>query len=170
MPNTYDKIAQVIVGSGNATIIEFTSIPTNYDDLVVKMSGRLTTSGYDGTPWVVGAISLNGTQITSGRLLFGTGSAAGSDTNSSAAFITDTNATASTFASMDMYLPNYLSTTNKSVSVDVVGENNGTSSVIGLQAILSTVTSAVTSITFTANASGLFAQHSTAVLYGIKRN
>jgi hypothetical protein len=170
MANTFVAIATTTVGSGGASTIEFTSIPATYTDLVVKMSGRLTTSGYDSTPWVNGLISLNNTNITSGKLLAGTGTAAVSDNNASAAFITDTNATASTFASMDMYLPNYLSSNNKSISVDVVGENNGAASVAVLQAILSTVTSAITSIKFTADASGLFAQYTTATLYGIKKD
>lgn len=167
MAITYTAIATTTVGSGGAANITFSSIPGTYTDLAVKMSSRLTTSGYDGTPWVSGLISFNNTDITSGRILFGTGSTTGTDTNASEAFITDTDATASTFASMDMYLTNYLSSNNKSISVDVVTENNGTSSVCILGAALSTVTSAITSIKFTPT-SGNYAQYTTATLYGIK--
>jgi hypothetical protein len=171
MANTYIQIGTTVtVGSGAPTTIDFTSIPSTYTDLILVMSGRLTTSGYDATPWVVGAISLNGTVIASGKLLFGTGSATGSDGNAQAAFITDTNASASTFSSMSMYLPNYQSSTNKSISVDVVTENNGATSLIGAQAILSAVTSAITSITLTSNGSGAFAQYTTAALYGINKS
>lgn len=161
------KIASVEVPSGGQSSVTFSSIPQGYTDLKIVMSGRLTTSGYDSTPWAIGDISLNSTVITTGKLLYGTGSAAGSDGNPYAAFISDTNATANTFSSMDMYLPNYMSSTNKSVSVDVVTENNGTAALIGLQAILSTVTSPVTSITIGAHVSGAFAQYSTFTLYGI---
>jgi hypothetical protein len=171
MANTFVQIGSTVtVGSGAPTTIDFTSIPNTYTDLILVMSGRLTTSGYDGTPWVVGAISLNGTVIASGKLLFGTGSASGSDGNAQAAFISDTDATANTFSSMSMYLPNYQLSNNKSISVDVVTENNGTASLLGLQAILSTVTSAITSITLTSNGSGAFAQYTTAALYGIKNS
>lgn len=167
---TFTQIGSAVtVGAGGASSITFSSIPATYTDLVLKLSGRLATSGYDSSPWVIGRIFINGTQATSGRLLYGTGSATGSDGNASAMFVTDTDATASTFSSAELYLPNYLSSTNKSMSVDVVTENNGTAALAGLQAVLSTVTAAVTSITIEpSNASGInFAQYTTAYLYGV---
>jgi hypothetical protein len=166
---TFTLIASSTVGSGGAATISFTSIPATFTDLVLKFSGRLTTSGYDSSPWVIGRIYINGTEATSGRLLFGTGSATGSDGNAAAMFMTDTDATALTFSSAELYLTNYTSSTSKSMSVDVVTENNGTAALAGLQAVLSGVTAAVTSITlYPSNGSGGdFAQHSTAYLYGV---
>jgi hypothetical protein len=170
MPITYKNIASATVGSGGAADIEFTSIPQTYDDLYILFSLRLTTSGYDSTPWAVGGLLLNGSPPSSAKQLFGTGSASGSDGNTAPIFTVDTNGTASTFSSGSVYLPNYKSTTNKSTSVDIVTENNGTAALQVLWAGLHTVTTAVTSVKLTADASGNFAQYSTATLYGIKKD
>lgn len=167
MPANYVLIGEYTTSVATASVT-FSNIPqTGYTDLKILMSGRLTTSGYDGTPWVIGNITLNSTLITTGRLVFGTGSATGSDTNPYAAFISDTDATANVFGSFEMYLPNYMSSANKSVSVDVVTENNGTASLIGMQALSSTVSVPVTSIKLDAHGSGAYAAGSTFYIYGI---
>lgn len=172
MANTYVKIASVTVGAGGAANIEFTSIPATYDDLVVKFSTR---DSNNSTSQNIN-ITFNGTGGTaySERLLFGSGSAAQSFSASSAAFInyqysTGALATASTFSNGEIYIPNYLASTNKSVSVDSVIENNATATAMGLNAGLFSNSSAITSIKL-ASPSGTFAQHSTATLYGIKKS
>jgi hypothetical protein len=167
MPVNYVLLSEITTSVSTASVT-FSNIPqTGYTDLKIVMSARLTTAGYDGTPWVVGEIQLNNTPVTSGKLLFGTGSAAGSDGNANAAFIPDTDATANVFGSFDMYLPNYMSSSNKSIVVDVVTENAGTASLQGLQALLSTVAVPVTSIKLLSNLPGLYAENSTFSLYGI---
>ena len=40
MATTFTKIASVTVGSGGASSIDFTSIPSTYTDLCVKLSTR----------------------------------------------------------------------------------------------------------------------------------
>ena len=40
MATTYTLISSVTVGSGGAASIEFTSIPSTYTDLVLKLSAR----------------------------------------------------------------------------------------------------------------------------------
>ena len=88
-------LLETIELSQSAASVTFDNIPqTGYTDLKIVMSARLTTAGYDGTPWVVGEIQLNNTPVSSGKLLYGTGTAAGSDGNANAAFIPDTDATA----------------------------------------------------------------------------
>jgi len=74
--------------------------------------------------------------------------------------------TSNTFANSENYLPNYAGSNNKSMSVDVVTENNATASFTAFYAQLWTNTAAVNRITLTPNA-GNFAQYSTATLYGI---
>jgi len=76
--------------------------------------------------------------------------------------------TASTFGNAEIYLPNYAGNTNKSASIDMVSEQNATSTYMGLVAPLWSNTAAITSITLT-GASGNLAQYSTATLYGIKK-
>ena len=40
MATTFTKIASVSVGSGGAATMSFTSIPSTYTDIVVKLSAR----------------------------------------------------------------------------------------------------------------------------------
>jgi hypothetical protein len=162
MPNTFELIASSTVGSGGAANIEFTSIPATFTDLVIKVSGKNNgTSGYF-------EIRFNGS--TSGytlRNLYGDGSAAASNTDTViTARLTTNTQTASTFASSDIYIPNYAGSTNKSVSIDTVQENNATSAQAFLGAGLWSNTAAITSVNLLAANS--FVQYSTAYLYGVK--
>lgn len=161
---TYFKIASVTVGSGGASSIAFSSIPATYTDLVVKISGRNTSSG----DWF--NLSFNGsTSSFSGRQIFGTGGGVFSytKTDNTEAFVNNNSSTtASTFSNSEVYIPNYAGSTNKSFSVDSVTENNGTTAYAVFYAGLWSNTSAITSLTFTPNANTL-AQYTTATLYGI---
>jgi hypothetical protein len=44
MATTFIKIASVTVGSGGAASMDFTSIPSTYTDLVIKVSTRKVQS------------------------------------------------------------------------------------------------------------------------------
>ena len=168
MALTYVAIATVTVGSGGAANIEFTSIPATYTDLVVKLSGRSTHSSTDTVQLTFNS---NGSNYDY-RSLLGDGSAAnsyGGDTSTylPIQFIPGTSQTASTFSNMEVYIPNYAGSTNKSVSTDSVQENNATSAYAGLYAHIWSNTSAITSVKLDP-VNGNFAQYSTATLYGIK--
>ena len=167
MANTFELIASSTVGSGGAASIDFTSIPSTYTDLIVKLSGRTSSTGaiYE---WVY--IKFNSsTTGYSYRLLQGTGSSAASYSGTSqySGDITDGTATASTFGNYEMYIPNYAGSNNKSFSVDAVTENNGTLSIADLVAGLWSSTAAITAINLTPR-TGSFVQYSTAYLYGVK--
>jgi hypothetical protein len=165
MPNTFELIASSTVGSGGAATIDFTSIPSTYTDLVLKISGRLNYAatavglqfGFNG--------QAAGTSIT-GKTIQGSGSGVVSysawQPNIDAA-----SATANTFASVDIYIPNYTSSNNKSASSDSVQEDNTTTAYAEMHAALWSNTSAINRITITPN-SGSFVQYSTAYLYGVK--
>jgi len=73
--------------------------------------------------------------------------------------------TANTFASAEIYIPNYTSSNYKSLSVDFVGENNATTSYQYFTAGLFSNTSAITSLVI--DGTDNFVQYSTATLYGI---
>jgi len=75
--------------------------------------------------------------------------------------------TASTFASGEMYIPNYAGSNSKSFSADSVQETNASLAYSYLMAGLWSNSSAITSIALTPF-TGNFAQYSTATLYGIK--
>ena len=44
---TFTKIASATVGSGGASSIEFTSIPSTYTDLVIKLSMRSAFTSFN---------------------------------------------------------------------------------------------------------------------------
>ena len=170
MPNTFTLIASSTVGSGGAASISFNSIPATYTDLVLKVSLRKDTS-YDRR---LLQMTFNG--VTSGysdKSVYGTGSAtsSGSFGGGVAIAIWDIPAalsTANTFSNIEIYCPNYTSSSNKSVSADGVQENNATTADAGLVAGLSNITSAISSINLYTDQGGNFVQYSTAYLYGVK--
>ena len=168
MPTFTQIGSAVVVGSGGAATIDFTSIPSTYTDLVVKVSLRGPT-GY-ASDTMDTYLRFNGTTTGySDRLLYGTGSAAASisETPTGINFrVVGQNSTASTFGNAEIYIPNYAGSTNKSVSIDAVTENNATSVLTQLEAGLWSNTAAINQITLVPFTTG-FAQYSTAYLYGV---
>jgi hypothetical protein len=170
MPIAYNKIASVTVGSGGAANMDFQNIPADYTDLVLKVSAR--NSSNENAYRV--RINNDSSTLYSARFLLGNGSTASSNNNSTqtAAFVgrmSMSTDTASTFGSTDIYIPNYTSSVAKSLSSDVVTENNATTAFQSLFAALYTGTSAITRLTLIPDANN-FAEHSTATLYGIKKD
>jgi hypothetical protein len=156
----------VSVGSGGAASMDFTSIPSTYTDLCVKISARTDVNG-DRDLY----ISFNSsTSSFTNKTLEGSGSAAYSNSTSRyLGTIGGTNVTTSTFVSSETYVPNYAGSNNKSFSTDTVGENNATTAYATLAAGLWSNTAAITAIGITPS-SGNFVQYSTATLYGIKNS
>jgi hypothetical protein len=162
MANTYTLISSVTVGSGGAANIEFTSIPSTYTDLLIKTSIRNASD----TPscW----LRFNSaTTNFSDRWVYGTGSGALSTTNNNIDFLINRSSnTANIFGNTEIYIPNYRSSNNKSVSIDTVAEDNATLAYTLLSAGIWSNTAAITSIQILAS-TGNIAQYSTAYLYGI---
>jgi hypothetical protein len=172
MANTYVKIATVNVGLLGASTMDFTSIPSTYTDLVLKISGRAAAGTTDQTF----NIRFNGSSAASysTRRLYGSGSAAGSDSDTSATSINiysvpSSGATAATFGNAEIYIPNYTGSTNKSVSVDSVTEDNATRALATLAAGLWSNTAAINQVTVLVNGTS-FVQYSTATLYGVLKS
>jgi hypothetical protein len=171
---TYTLIASSTVGSGGASSIDFSSIPSTYTDLLLKLSIRSANTAGSWDPVRI-KFNTSSSNITN-RNLYGTGSAAGSEvpTGSEANifnYTSNANNTANTFGSLEIYIPNYTSTSSaKSGSSDGVGENNATASITALNAILWNpgTQAAVTAIGIVPySGGGTFVQYSTAYLYGI---
>jgi hypothetical protein len=163
MATTYTLINSTTVGSGGAASITFSSIPSTYTDLLVKLSVRSDTTGY--TNYYLKLNSTNPTQMA----LVGTGSSASSNTTNYQ-YANAGGTTANTFTNTEFYIPNYTSSNAKSVSTDETVENNATAARDELYAgLYSSVTSAVTSITIT-DIYGSWVQYSTAYLYGISNS
>jgi hypothetical protein len=176
MATTYEAIATVTVGSGGATDIEFTSIPGTYTDLLIKSSLRSDTA----TDYNYAFMRINGvtTSSYSYKGLYADSNTTGSYGNASTLFFegniaVGANSTASTFSNGEVYFPNYTSSTNKSFSADAVSEKNASTGVgLYLSAGLFTTSSAITSISISADTIGSqkFVEYSTATLYGIKNS
>jgi len=170
MCTTCVKIASVTVGSGGASSIDFTSIPSTYTDLCVKMSAR-NASGTDTV-----RVRFNNTTSTYSNLVIrGTGTAAESYSgtgwvNPQDCFnIAYTVSNASVFSNIEFYVPNYAGSTNKSISADTVQENNTTGAFSILFAGLWSSTAAINQINLY-GANYNFAEYTTATLYGIKNS
>lgn len=160
------KIADSTVESP-VTSVTFSNIPSGYTDLILKASPRNTSTE---NAWKI-RLNNDSSGAYSVRLLLGTGAAASSSSASgqSAAFVgrmSMSSDTANTFGSVDIYIPNYTSSNNKSISSDVVTENNATTAYQSLFASLWSNTSAITTITCLPDANS-FTTGSTFTLYGV---
>jgi hypothetical protein len=174
MANTFVKIAAVTVGSGGASSIDFSSIPSTYTDLCIKISARRSdaSEGYL-------SLRFNASSASDywNRTIRGTGTAVSTSTDFNVAsldfwVLDGTGYTANTFASTDIYIPEYAGSLKKSVIAENVAEGNVSTMYMQMTSGFWNVTSAINQITLYAAAapSGTFAEHSTAVLYGIKKN
>ena len=175
MANTYELITSTTVGVGGAANIDFTSIPSTYTDLVLKVSAR------DGLGVNAGGdnlnVTLNGSSssIYSERMLYANSTSPSSLSSSSTTLFQDAysngaSTTANTFSNVEYYFPNYAGSNNKSVSIDSVVENNSSTSsqyILNLTASLFASSSAISRITIVIAGSATIAQYSTAYLYGV---
>ena len=167
-------IASSTVGAGGVGSITFSSIPATYTDLKITVSARGTnnSSSNDSVALVINGDTGNNYPA---RRLYGTGSVAGSDVNTSSTFAYTAytgwaSSTANTFGNTDIYIPNYAGSNQKSMSSDGVSENNSATAYESLVAGLWTGTSAITSLNLApVNGTG-WAQYSTFYLYGIKNS
>lgn len=174
MPNTLTLIASTTVGAGGTSGVQFTGITGTYTDLVLKLSLR---SNYAGITEGVNLTFNGNTANYSYRYLQGAGSGAPSSSSVSGGTYIQiglqdaANNTASTFGNMEIYIPNYsLTTINKSISADSVGEDNATTSYQRLAAALWANTAAITQIDLVPSLGTLWTQYSTATLYGISKS
>jgi len=167
MPNTFSLIAASTVGSGGVTSIDFSSIPSTYTDLCLRVSLRASVSATQGY------LNINFNNVgyaATSRYIQADGSSAISDTNVSgyAGIINGSTATANTFGTADLYIPNYAGSTNISFSVDGGMENNATLSYLNLMALIWSSTAAINRITIKPAGTQTFVEYSTAYLYGVK--
>ena len=164
--STFIKISTITVGSGGASSIDFTSIPATYTDLKLVVSARA-----DVTDTTI-RLTFNGSATSySGKRLYGNGATASSDASATTYLgfvgMAENPATANTFGSAEIYVPNYASANYKSVSIDGASESNGATQYAMLFAGLWSNTAAINQITMLAS-TGNFKEFSSATLYGIK--
>jgi hypothetical protein len=166
MPLQLYKIASTEFSTSTSNIT-FSSIPQGYTDLKLVCSIRGATNA-NPSFYLVPNVSDSVTCST--RRLLGTGSAALSNDLSTTFFRLDggvngTGETANTFTSIEIYIPNYTSNAQKSISFESVVENNATAANAYLAAGLYQSTNAINSLYVQVD--GDMSRFSTFSLYGI---
>jgi hypothetical protein len=146
-----------------ATLIEFTSIPQIYTDLFLLASLRSNANDTPNDTY----FTFNGIAPSAAKLLYGTGSDRG-PSNSFLAISNGGNTTANTFSNISLYIPNYTSSVNKSLSLNSVMETNASFSFQNIAAGLWSNTAAITSVRFLVLV-GSYVAGSTISLYGITK-
>jgi len=168
MANTFIKIASTTVGSGGASNITFSSIPSTYTDLCLKLSVRSNRSASEDGLGIAPNVATSGYTY---RILSGNGSNASSVATAYeqiwAARVQGNTTTSNTFTSSEFYFPNYAGSNYKSASAEFITENNATEAYAYMSALLWSNTAAITSISLSAGAYS-WLTYSTAYLYGVK--
>jgi len=170
MANTHILISSYTVPYSGTPSVTFSSIPSTYTDLKILGSTRC-----DGASAQLIAKFNGSTTGYSRKVVYGDGSTASSSGGSAEAhvrfsFSETSSQTAYTFNSFDLYIPNYTSANQKSLSADSVSENNAAGAEAGLHAGLWSGTAAITSINISDVSATNFVQYSSFYLYGIKNS
>lgn len=170
MPANYVLLERIELND-TAASVTFNNIPqSGYTDLKIVASARGDNAGSAINSAIIRFNGDSGANY-SWRQLRGDGASAISSSSTGAnngylGYVEGATATANTFNNMEIYVPNYLGSQQKSFSVDNAEENNATTAYAHLVANLWTGTSAISSVTIDANGSN-FVQYSTFSLYGL---
>jgi hypothetical protein len=166
--SSYESIQTVTVGSGGSSSISFTSIPSTFTHLQIRLLAKWTYSGTDFTNL---SIAFNTSTSYAYHSLRGNGATtvASSGTGSSFAYLQNfmPSGSANTFGASIIDILDYANT-NKNKTVRGLGgfDANGRGQ-ISLVSGGSFNTAAITSITITPD-SDSFGEYSQFALYGIK--
>ena len=169
MAQSYQLISAQTL-TANTASVTFSNIPQNYTDLLLKISVRTTNTQFGET---VRIKPNNSASNGFARVIRGfSGTSTSAYTYSNVLAMNNSlgdGATASTFASIDVYIPNYTSSNYKSFSGDAVSENNASDGRVELNASLWSDSAAITSLVLDNDAGSPFSftANSTFTLYGI---
>jgi hypothetical protein len=168
MATTYKAIASQVLSSSTASVT-FSSIPSTYTDLVLKVSSRTDVASVSSSFYIY----YNSTSVSSGSYTFiqgnGASAVSGRDSAQTWAYLAGTggsSVTANTFAASEFYIPNYASAVaHQAVGFDAT-ENNATTGYLRFAASLFGASTAITSLIIAANSAN-FVSGSRFDLYGI---
>jgi hypothetical protein len=171
-PSSYESIASTIVGAGGASSVDFTSIPSTYTHLQLRIIGRCNVGVSGNDNYWITFNNDSGSNYTN-HYLFGTGSTTGvgsisPNTQILVARTPGTSATTSIFGAAIIDILDYKNTNkNKTVRSLTGADINGSGDLFMFSgAWLNTNT--ITSIKVEGMASTSNAQYSSIALYGIK--
>ena len=169
--NSYESIQTVTVGAGGSSTITFSSIPSTYKHLQLRILAATTTAAGDGAYFNIRFNSDSGTNY-SYHDLFGNGSsvtASGLATQTAiyGQRLSEANLT-SIFGGVVMDVLDYASV-NKNKTVRSLGgyDANGSGSIYLISGAWYNSSTAINTIVLTPDANN-FAQYSSFALYGIK--
>lgn len=170
----YESIATTVIGSGGASTITFSSIPSTFKHLQIRAIARTNNTSGDSTQdYLRLRVNSDTGSNYAYHALFGDGSSAtaGNATSQNTAYIqrvAGNGATSGVFGTFVLDLLDYQNT-NKYKTVRMLGgiDNNG-SGRIYLTSDLWMSTSAVTQLDISAGDGSTIQQYSSFALYGIK--
>jgi hypothetical protein len=167
-PGSYESIASVDVGAGGASSVTFSSIPSTYTHLQVRI---ITRSTFGASEWPIFVQpNSNGSSIYAYHNFQGNGSTASASSSSSQSLMQlgDTsaaNGTANSFGMFIIDILDYADTNKNKTTRTLYGYDlNGTGKV-GMRSGLFGSTTAISSLAF--GTGGNFAQYSSFALYGV---
>lgn len=173
MATTYTLISSNVL-TGSAASVTFSSIPSTYTDLVLRISARTDDTNVNDNTVLV-RLNGNSSAIYSRTTIRGNGATAvsfqgsGATSFNTVANINGSGATANTFTSIEIYIPSYTVAQNKPISFDNAQETNATTAYRLASAGLFSSTTAVSSISLD-NGPQNFVSGSSFYLYGIKNS
>jgi len=169
----FEAISSVTVGSGGASYIEFTSIPSTFTDLQVR--GLIRTNR---TPTSSEALTVNFNTDSSSNyafhILYGEGSGSGgaggyaSQTKAEIASMMAEGGASNIFGVFIADILDYSNTSKNTTIRSISGNDQNGSGVITLSSGLWNNTAAINAIKLDQPISTSFVEHTTAALYGIK--
>ena len=168
---SYESISTVTVGAGGASSITFSSIPSTYTHLQLRLSAREVTGGFDQMYMRVnGDTGANYSKHNVGGsgasgLVYG-GSA--STSSVSIGVIGGSNQVANTFSVSVTDFLDYANTSKYKTIRELGGCDNNGDGDIFFNSGLWQSTSAVNTLTFTVGGGTAFSQYTQFALYGIK--
>jgi hypothetical protein len=159
----YESIASA-AGTGASSTITFSSIPSTYASLQIRINGR--SDALVDTTYI--QVQYNATAMTKGHYVRGDGSAVSANAVNVPIYIAGANTTANTMGVGIIDIHDYASTTkNKTVRVFSGADKNASGGAIDLISGLWMSTSAINRIDLVTG-SGQYQTGSTVSLYGIK--
>ena len=168
----YESIATTVVGSGGASSVTFSSIPSTYQHLQLRAIARENSGGVTAINDLLVRFNSDSGANYRYHYLRGNGTAASAGTAGSQTYawglsVAGASTTASVYAANVLDILDYTNTNKYTTTRSLAGADFNGSGILDFISNLWLNTAAITSITITTGGNNL-AQYSSFALYGIK--